>query len=99
MTRNGCSIRPAENILKFILEYELHQTDACSVEKGMPSVRHLNKVQRIISTQYDYTRDDCREKLYIHIHTTDAERMRHLLTVIAAISKEEKQENTWIGWS
>lgn len=39
----------------FILEDELHQIDAYSIEKRMPFVRHLNKVQRIISTQYKYS--------------------------------------------
>ncbi|KAF2978814.1 hypothetical protein EK904_006063 [Melospiza melodia maxima] len=42
---------PIENILKFILEDELHQIDAYSVEERMPFVRHLNEVQRIISPQ------------------------------------------------
>lgn len=44
-----------ENIFKFILEDALCQIDAYSVEKRMLFVRHLNEVQRIISTQCKYS--------------------------------------------
>lgn len=47
--------RHIENNLKFILEDEVHRRDAYSVEKRMPFVKHLNKAQRIISTQSKYS--------------------------------------------